>query len=173
MEKLNEIPIPAGTSLDTFALDTVFDDVNVTDQSIPPEEALPQRKKCSSCKQHLCARECFDANRKTCRGCLRMHRERHRRKRKERLKEAMKRADTSETTSRVGGAEDDWLTIDEELIVYVHSTSQTMRRILITMRGELLCLIVTRERNDVCCTIIIPSKVDIKEISGPNETAAG
>ena len=27
-------------------------------------------------------------------------------------------------------------------------------------RRELLCLIVTRERNDVCCTIIIPSKVD-------------
>ena len=35
-----------------------------------------------------------------------------------------------------------------------------MWRILITMRGELLCLIVTRERNDLCCTIIIPSKVD-------------
>ena len=42
----------------------------------------------------------------------------------------------------------------------VTRTSQTMRRILITMRGELLCLIVTRERNDLCCTIIIPSKVD-------------
>ena len=92
-------------SLDTDALDTVFDDV--TDQSIPPEEALPQRKKCSSCKQHLCARECFDASRKTCRGCLRMHRAHQRRKRKERMKEAMRREVASETTSRVSGAEDD------------------------------------------------------------------
>ena len=45
MEKLNEIPILACTSLDTAALDTVFDYGNITDQSIPPEEALPQRKK--------------------------------------------------------------------------------------------------------------------------------
>ena len=34
----------------------------------------------------------------------------------------------------------------------VTRTYQTMRRILITMRGELLCLIVTRERNE--CAVL-------------------
>ena len=78
---------------DSALLDNIgdLDDIITTDLLLPtPKERVGQRKICNSCKQLLCAKECFDGNLKTCRGCLRVRRTYRRRKRKQKLEEAIR-----------------------------------------------------------------------------------
>ena len=76
---------------DSVLLDNIgnLDDIIATDLLLQtPKERVAQRKICNSCKKLLCAKECFDGNLKTCRGCLRVRRTYQRRKRKQKLEEA-------------------------------------------------------------------------------------
>ena len=78
---------------DSVLLDNIgnLDDIIATDLLLQtPKERVAQRKICNSCKKLLCAKECFDGNLKTCRGCLRVRRIYQRRKRKQKLEEAIR-----------------------------------------------------------------------------------
>ena len=81
------------TIADSALMDDIgdFHDIIATDILLQtPKERVAQRKICNSCKQLLCAKECFDGNLKTCRGCLRVRRTYQRRKRKQKLEEAIR-----------------------------------------------------------------------------------
>ena len=78
---------------DSVLMDNIgdLDDIITTDLLLQtPIERVAQRKLCNSCKQLLCATECFDGNLKTCRGCLRVRRTYQRRKRKQKLENAIR-----------------------------------------------------------------------------------
>ena len=78
---------------DSVLLDNIgaLDDIIATDLLLQiPKERVAQRKICNSCKQLLCAKECFDGNLKTCRGCLRVRKTYQRRKRKKKLENAIR-----------------------------------------------------------------------------------
>ena len=72
--------------IDATLLLNMFDDIGTHDfgDLLSDEPDGPPKIMCKSCKQWLC-KECFDADKLTCRGCLRVRRTYQRRKRKERL----------------------------------------------------------------------------------------
>ena len=77
---------------DPALLDNIgdLDDIMATDLLLQIPKERVGRKICNSCKKLLCAKECFDGNLKTCRGCLRVRRTYQRRKRKKKIEEAIR-----------------------------------------------------------------------------------
>ena len=77
---------------DSVLLDNIgaLDDIIATDLLLQIPKERVGRKICNSCKKLLCAKECFDGNLKTCRGCLRVRRTYQRRKRKQKIEEAIR-----------------------------------------------------------------------------------
>ena len=70
--------------------------------SVQVPNAKVGKKLCSSCKIELCEKECFDGNRKTCRGCLRSRRTYQRKKRRERLERKLRREITASLIGSTG-----------------------------------------------------------------------
>ena len=77
---------------DPALLDNIgdLDDIMATDLLLQIPKERVGRKICNSCKKLLCAKECFDGNLKTCRGCLRVRKTYQRRKRKKKLENAIR-----------------------------------------------------------------------------------
>ena len=73
------------TLLDSDLLNTIGDLGSRDFEHLLSDNPVGQRKMCKSCKTSQCAKECFDNDRKTCRGCLRVKKTYQRRKRKEKL----------------------------------------------------------------------------------------
>ena len=77
--------IDDATLLDSDLLNTIGDLGSRDFEHLLSDNPVGQRKMCKSCKTSQCAKECFDNDRKTCRGCLRVKKTYQRRKRKEKL----------------------------------------------------------------------------------------